>query len=84
MFKGETVYLLKDDEDYVIGVFETEDALDTFMREEYNAEEMIDRYWYNSDEEYEEAIKRANEAVAAKEYHKIDYYIEETMMYKEV
>ena len=84
MFRGETVYLLKDDEDYVIGVFETEEALDAFMREEYNAEEMIDRYWYDSDEEYEEAIKKANEAVAAKEYYKLDYYIEETTMYKEV
>lgn len=83
MFKGEKVYILSDT-DYVVGIFESEEAIDKFMQEEFIAEEVFDRYWYNDEEEYQEAIKEANDAVAAKEYYKLDYYIQETTMYKEV
>ena len=55
-----------------------------YMQEEFNAEDQFDRYWFDTDEEYEEAIRDANAAIAAKEYYKLDYYIEESTMYKEV
>jgi len=83
MFKAETVYILHDD-DYIIGAFESKEAIDKFMQEEFNAEDQLERYWFDTDEEYEEAIEEANAAIAAKEYYKLDYYIEESTMYKEV
>ena len=75
MFKAEIVYILHDD-DYIIGVFESKEAIDKFMQEEFNAEDQLERYWFDTDEEYEEAIKEADEAIAAKQYYKLDYYIE--------
>lgn len=83
MFKAETVYILFDD-GLIIGVFESKEAIDKFMQEEFNAEDQLDRDWFDTDEEYQEAIKEANEAIAAKQYYKLDYYIGEYTMYKEV
>ena len=83
MFKAETVYILFDD-GLIIGVFESKEAIDKFMQEEFNAEDHLDRDWFDTDEEYKEAIKEANEAIAAKQYYKLDYYIGEYTMYKEV
>lgn len=83
MFKAETVYILFDD-GLIIGAFESKEAIDKFMQEEFNAEDYFDRDWFDTNEEYEEAIKEANEAIAAKQYYKLDYYIGEYTMYKEV
>ena len=83
MFKAETVYILHDD-DYIIGAFESKEAIDKFMQEEFNAEDIYYREYFDSDEEYQEVIKEANEAIAAKQYYKLDYYIEESTTYKEV
>lgn len=83
MFKAETVYILFDD-GMIIGVFESREAIDKFMQEEFNAEDQLDRYWFDTYEDYQEAIKEANEAIAAKQYYKLDYYIGEYTMYKEV
>ena len=83
MFKAETVYILFDD-GLIIGVFESREAIDKFIQEEFNAEDYFDRDWFDTNEEYEEAIEEANEAIAAKQYYKLDYYIGEYTMYKEV
>lgn len=83
MFKAETVYILFDD-GIIIGVFESREAIDKFMQEEFNAEDIYYREYFDSEEEYQEVIKEANEAIAAKQYYKLDYYIEESTMYKEV
>ena len=83
MFKAETVYILFDD-GMIIGAFESREAIDKFMQEEFNAEDIYYREYFDSDEEYEEVIKEANEAIAAKQYYKLDYYIGEYTMYKEV
>lgn len=83
MFKAETVYILFND-GLIIGAFESREAIDKFMQEEFNAEDQLDRYWFDTYEDYQEAIKEANEAIAAKQYYKLDYYIGEYTMYKEV